>query len=379
LKNALATNRAYRVIEFARLELEPLCNFGLSAKIMTDAAVKIAAVIVNFRTPELVLRCLSALSGERKRLPYLHVVVVDGGSMDGSVDKLSLALRDPLFSDWVSLLPLPINGGFGWANNQAILQLLLHAQPPAYIYMINPDAEIKSGALTALLDEMARYPKAAACGSRLLDHNGRILGAAFRFPSPLREFSRGLRTAGLSRVLGIKDGMIATDTASDVDWVTGASMLLRSAALHEVGLFDDGFFLYFEEVELMWRLRRAGWNIRHVPASCVTHVGGAATGFGIEDDRIPRRMPDYWYRSRRRFFSLCYGRLATVLAGTGWLLGHVLWLIRAMLEHRVDRVPHEGRDFLRLGFVPVNEDFRRSVTTVTSFRSSEPAWMKFGQ
>jgi N-acetylglucosaminyl-diphospho-decaprenol L-rhamnosyltransferase len=180
---------------------------------MTDAAVKIAVVVVNFRTPELVLRCLSALSSEREPLPNLHVVVVDGGSMDGSVDKLTLALRDPLFSDWVSLLPLPINGGFGWANNQAILQVLLSAQPPTYIYMVNPDAEIKSGALTALLDEMTRYPKAAACGSRLLDDNGRILGAAFRFPSPLREFARGIRTAGISRLLGIKDGMIETNTA----------------------------------------------------------------------------------------------------------------------------------------------------------------------
>ena len=346
---------------------------------MTDAAVRIAVIIVNFRTPELVMRCLSALSGERRHLPNVHAVVVDGGSMDGSVDKFSLALRDPLFSDWVSLLPLPINGGFGWANNQAILQVLLQAQPPAYIYMVNPDAEIKSGALMALLEEMMRCPKAAACGSRLLDNNGRILGAAFRFPSPLREFARGLRTARTSRLLGIEDGLIETNSAMDVDWVTGASMLVRSAALHEVGLFYDGFFLYFEEVELMWRLRRAGWNIRHVPASCVTHVGGAATGFGIDDDRGPRRMPIYWYRSRRRFFSLCYGRLATVLAGAGWRLGHVLWLVRALVERRVDKIPFEGRDFLRLGFIPVREDFRRSRTVVTSVRSAEPAWMKFGQ
>lgn len=346
---------------------------------MLEANKNIAIIIVNFRTPELVVRCISALSGERKSLPNLQVVVVDGGSLDDSVDKLRIALMNPRFSGWISLLPLPVNGGFGWANNQAILQLLGRPQPPEYIYLVNPDAEIMPGALTALLDQILRRPRLAACGSRLLDNNGRVLGAAFRFPSPLREFARGLRTAEVSRLLGIKDGMIETNTATDVDWVTGASVLLRSAALREVGLFDDGFFLYFEEVELMWRLQRAGWNICHVPASCVTHEGGASTGVGINDGQFPGRVPEYWYRSRRRFFSLCYGRLGALLAGVFWLLGHALWLVRARAEGRGDRVPCEGRDFLRVGILPMGDDFKRSLTTVDAHRATEPAWMKFGR
>ena len=80
----------------------------------------VAVVTVNYRTPELTKRCIAALAEERRRLPAMRVVVVDGGSADGSAEMLAQALAHSEFADWVEFLPLPINGGFGWANNQAI-------------------------------------------------------------------------------------------------------------------------------------------------------------------------------------------------------------------------------------------------------------------
>jgi len=87
-------------------------------------------VTVNYRTAELTKRCIAAVAKEREKLPLLRAVVVDGGSGDGSAAELAEALAHPDYSDWVEFLPLPINGGFAWANNQAILTLARQPQPP---------------------------------------------------------------------------------------------------------------------------------------------------------------------------------------------------------------------------------------------------------
>jgi N-acetylglucosaminyl-diphospho-decaprenol L-rhamnosyltransferase len=346
---------------------------------MSDTEAGVAVVIVNYRTPDLTLRCIAALARERHAVPGLRAVVVDGGSGNGSANVLRAGLDRPDFADWTQLLELPLNGGFGWANNQAILRLLSGESAPAYIYLLNPDAEIESGALVLLLAELQRFSKAAACGSRLVDEDGRALGSAFRFPSPSHEFARGLRTAAMAKLLGFQESMIYTESSIDADWVTGASVLFRSAALRETGLFDDGFFLYFEEVELMWRLRRAGWSIRHVPASRVVHVGGASTGVGGDAQQRRRRLPDYWHQSRRRFFVLCYGRGRALLAGALWTLGHVLWLARVVLQGRTDVVSNEGRDHLRLGLIPRAHDLCRSAPAWDAVPGAEAAWMQNGR
>jgi N-acetylglucosaminyl-diphospho-decaprenol L-rhamnosyltransferase len=344
--------------------------------VVADNTPDVAAVIVNYRTPELALQCVAALADERVRVPGLRAVVVDGGSGDESAQALRTGLDDPRFVAWTELLALPINGGFGWANNQAILRLFQDNEAPTFIYLLNPDAKIEPGALLLLLAELQAFPKAAACGSRLLDDEGRALGSAFRFPTPLREFARGLRTPKITRRFGFKDTMIDTDAAIEVDWVTGASVLFRSAALRQSGLFDDGFFLYFEEVELMWRLRRAGWSIRHAPASRVLHIGGASTGVGGGAEQRRRRLPDFWHQSRRRFFVLCYGRVCTVFAGAMWLVGHALWLLRVMVGRRADAVANEGCDHLRLGLIPRARDQRRSAPPWNASPGVEAAWMR---
>lgn len=343
---------------------------------MSDINPNVAAVIVNYRTPALSLRCVSALAAERKRLPRLRAVIVDGGSGDGSAEMLRSGLNDARFADWAELLVLPINGGFGWANNQAILRLLQNEGSPDYIYLVNPDAEIQAGALGQLVEQMERFPRAGACGSRLIDHDGRVLGSAFQFPTPLREFARGLRTVAIAQLFGIEAGAWDIEDAAEVDWVTGASVLFRVAALQQTGLFDDGFFLYYEEVELMWRMRRAGWSVRHAPGSRVVHIGGAATGVGTDPAGRHRRLPDYWHHSRRRFFMLCYGRAFTVVAGISWLVGHSLWLVRALVERRADFVPNEGRDHVRLGLIPRPRDFRRSAPAWNSTPGAEPGWAR---
>src|SRR5438270_2581566 len=134
----------------------------------------VAVVTVNYRTPELTKCCIAALAKEREALPRLRAVVVDGGSGDGSAAELADALAHKAFADWVEFLPLPINGGFGWANNQAMLSLARRNEPPEFIHLLNPDTEVMPGAVVRLAEYLQTHPEVAAVGSQLLDPDGSL-------------------------------------------------------------------------------------------------------------------------------------------------------------------------------------------------------------
>ena len=346
------------------------------------ASVDIAVVVVNYRTADLALSCLRAVAFERLALPRLRAIIVDGGSADGSVERLAHALEDPEFASWTSLLALPVNGGFGWANNQAMLLLLNGERPPEYIHLLNPDAILEPGAMLALVRCLHTHPSAAAAGSQLLDPDGSLSGSAFSFPTLRREFARGARTGLIERLLALRRDAEALQEVGEVDWVTGASVLLRASALREVGLFDDGFFLYHEEVELMWRLRRAGWTIMHEPRSRVGHIGGAATGVreGSTNVKIMPRRPAYWYQSRRRFFARSLGQPAASGALALWLAGHLFFRLsrpfrrgaaKTLLAHELrDQWKHARRH---------RSDGVAAVTPATASPGPLPSWMEYAE
>jgi len=136
---------------------------------------RIAAIIVNYRTPNLTIRCLNGLMSERKFLPNLRVIVVDNASGDDSVALLSSTIADQRYAEWVKFVDLPLNGGFGWGNNQAILEVMQKSPRPEAIFLINPDAIIERGALFALVQDMQSRSDAGAIGSQLLMKMGVLL------------------------------------------------------------------------------------------------------------------------------------------------------------------------------------------------------------
>jgi len=341
---------------------------------MTQARdASIAVVIVNYRTPDLTERCLGALKPERALLPKLRAIVVDGGSGDGSAARLVDVATSADYADWVSFLPLPINGGFGWANNQAIQTLAGEAQPPQFIHLLNPDAEVLPGAVAALVEEMIDHPRCGAAGSQLLDEAGRQVGSAFRFPSPGRELIGAAQSEALGRLLGITPLVVRSPTSIEVDWVTGASVMLRGEALRTTGLFDDGFFLYFEEVELMHRMKARGWMVRHVPASRVAHLEGASTGIGSSAE--PRPLPDFWYRSRRRYFALTGGSGTALAADCCWLAGDLMTSLKSLMGRSATGQRPRARDMVRLGLWPRHGDQVPSVPAWGEAPGKPPSWM----
>lgn len=338
----------------------------------------IAIVIVNYRTPDLALGAVAALAGERAAHPDLRVVLVDGGSGDGSAERLEEGIAAHGWDDWVMPLALPINGGFGWANNQAIQRLLQSPSPPDRIHLLNPDTRIEPGAVSRLAAVLDAHPECGAVGSLLLEPDGSPSGSAFSWPTTGTELMRGIKLSIVGRLLRVRPLARLQAGPGEVDWVTGASVMFRAEALRRAGLFDTGFFLYFEELELMWRIARAGWTIRHEPASRVTHVGGASTGVNGSRPTAHRpAMPAYWYASRRRFLALTRGRRGATIASLAWLGGHLAFLARRAIgggrQHAL--IDREARGLLKHGLRPTPADHVPHIARWDDPVDIPPAWM----
>jgi N-acetylglucosaminyl-diphospho-decaprenol L-rhamnosyltransferase len=351
---------------------------------MTQAAQQygsVAVVVVNYRTPDLAIACVRSLAAERASIPGLEVMLVDNASGDGSPDRMRDGLSDLIDSGFMTLLPLPLNGGFGWGNNQALLRLTARPAPPEFVMLLNPDCEIGHGAIQLLLDEMRAHPRCGVAGSQLVNPDGSLSGSAFRFHSIGTEFIRGARISALHRLLGVRPVLIEADRPVDADWVTGAACMFRIDALAEVGLFDDGFFLYFEEVELMHRLQEAGWGARHVPASRVVHIGGAATGVREARAVSAPSVPPFWYQARRRYFARAYGTGTALAAGLAWLAGD--WLAAMLgLFLPARREPNAGADraqFLATGLRATVTDRNPAIVRIGDKVDQPPAWMGFAE
>lgn len=334
--------------------------------------VSVAVVIVNYRTPALTEACLAAIRGERETLPKLRVVVVDGGSADSSAAHLAEIVAQPDYSAWVSFLPLDLNGGFGWANNQAILALARDPQPPEFIHLLNPDTEVSAGAVGYLVQDLMQHPRCGAAGSQLLTQEGKPAASTFRFPSVGRELIGAAQSESLGQLLGVRSTVIQAGERGDIDWVTGASVMFRADALRETGLFDDGFFLYFEEVELMHRLKKRGWSVRHVPDSKVMHIEGASTGAGASVG--PRPMPNYWYRSRRRYFALTGGYAVLLGANLCFLVGRMIALTKHLAGKPRTTTLATAAGVMRCGFLPRRLDAVTSYPTWEDDPGKPPMW-----
>jgi GT2 family glycosyltransferase len=223
-------------------------------------------------------------------------------------------------------------------------------RPPDFIHVLNPDTEVCPGGVTNLVKELQANSRCGAAGSQLLTSDGKAAASAFRFPSPGREFIGAAQSDVIGRALGIPGIVVASQGGQEVDWVSGASVMFRAQALQETRLFDDGFFLYFEEVELMYRLRARGWSVWHAPASRVVHIEGAATGLG--PPAVDRCLPPYWYRSRRRYFELTGGSAVLMAANLSSLAGQAMTGVKRIVGRPPASRSYRAGDLLRHGFWP---------------------------
>ena len=285
-------------------------------------------IIVNYRTPALALECLRALGAQRAALRGGRAVVVDNRSDDGSVAALAAAIESEGWSDWVELLPMPRNGGFAYGNNAGLGRARELDPAFAVAILLNPDAVVDAGCVAALCAFIEAHPDVGIAGASISSPEGRLERSAHRWPSPLGELEGAAQLGPLSRAL--RAHAVSSELPHEAvrcDWVSGACFAIRREVLDAVGPLDEGYFLYFEEVDFCRRARLAGWACAYVPQARVVHHEGAATGIRMGR----RRRPAYWYASRRRFFVKAYGRRGLVASDVLWALGRASLVLRRAL------------------------------------------------
>jgi N-acetylglucosaminyl-diphospho-decaprenol L-rhamnosyltransferase len=308
-------------------------------------------VILNYRTADLTIECLRSLVDQVRELPAVEVVVTDNASGDGSAEKIAALIAAENMSSWARCEPLPINGGYAYGNNAAIRSALARPNPPEFVLLLNPDTVALPHAVSELLAFMQAHPECAIAGSRLEDHEAVAYCSAFNFPTAWSELDRGLQLGLVTRLLRNRTVQRPIPSeACEVDWVAGASMMVRRSVFETVGLIDEAYFLYFEEVDFLLRAKRAGFRTFYVPTSRVIHHVGASTGVSNEK-QTPRRIPTYWFDSRRRYLVKNHGAVHAALADSAFLMGYFLRRLRGLARAKPGRgdPPHMVSDYLKNG------------------------------
>lgn len=302
-------------------------------------ASRVLVVIVNYRSAPWAVECLRSLVPEIAAHPGARAVVVDNCSPDDSVAVLRAAIRDEGWSAWATLMRSTINGGFVHGNNLAIGPALRAPQPPDVIWLLNPDTRVRPGAMAAMLAFLAAHPQVGILGSGLDEGDGQPWPYAFRFPSAWSELEQGARLGLLTRLLqGKVVARRMPEQPTRVDWVPGASMMVRRQVFESAGLMDDDYFLYFEETDFCLQAKRAGWSCWYLPQARVVHVAGQSTGVTAKKAEATP-LPDYWFESRRRYFVKNHGRLYAIVADLLWMGGFALWRLRRRLQRKADTDP----------------------------------------
>lgn len=293
---------------------------------------RLLTVLLNWRTPQMTLQAaeaaLTALDGIDGAL-----VIVDNASGDGSEQVMADAVRA---RGWdrgpqaVRVLQSGRNGGFGAGNNFGIRAGLPDGSLPDYVYILNSDAFPAPDAIRALLTHLETHPDVGFAGSFIHGPDGVPHRTAFRFPSVAGEFEAQLRFGPVSRLL--RRHIVAQpipQATTRVDWLAGASLMMRRSVLDRIGLFDETFFLYFEETDLCRRAALAGWPTDYVVESRVTHIGSVSTGM-----KTWQRIPGFWLDSRWHYFVTNHGRAYAVAATLAAVAGGVLWRARLLIQRK---------------------------------------------
>ena len=302
---------------------------------------EVSVSIVNAGNRDLLLGCLESLEGQ-----HVEIVVLDNASEDGSVD----AIRER-FPD-VRVIAQEFRAGFG-ANHNTVIR----ATSGRYVYLLNEDTTSDDWGFARMVAYLDAHAEVAALGPRLVYPNGRQQASAWRFPTPLWS---AVSTATLGRI-----GIVQSRGTAQrrVDWLTAAALMLRRSALDEVGLFDEGFFMYAEETDLQFRLARAGYEAHWFPEVTIVHHVGASTA------AVPERRINETWRSRHRYWRKHHSRAGARMAALATGAQYAVRAALAPVARRGDpglgpRMRLHARDSLRVdgpGLRELAEEWNRRL------------------
>jgi hypothetical protein len=302
--------------------------------------VRLTVVIVNYRTPLLVNECAACLKAWPAQDVTMRIVVVDNDSRDGSPAIIQAAHPD------ITVIEAGGNLGFARANNLALRTL-----DSGYALLINSDALVDPGTLNGMIEALESDDTIGVVGPRVVNvEDGADQDYPHRFPTVIEMVRRAAR--GPQYPARDQRGPV------EIERIHGACLMTRASVLHQVGLLDEDFFMYDEDVDWCVRVRQAGWRLLLLPDIRVRHYGGKSSGrrpsgrrAGAPPSETSLRMRYELRRSRYRLYRKHRGTLETVLlkllTDAALLLDSALWLARALLS------PERGATERRTGVAAV--------------------------
>ncbi len=309
--------------------------------------IDISVIIVNWNVRELLRRCLASVIESCKKDAgfQTEIIVIDNASSDDSVGTVEQEFPQ------VRLVRNACNLGFTSANNQGI-----RLSSGRYLLLLNPDTEVRDSAISVQGQYLDSNPAVAVVGPQLMNADGSVQSSRRRFPTVITAF---IESTVLQRYLGglpvirryyFEDK--PDNFVQEVDWLVGACLMVRREAIEQVGSLDEDFFMYFEELDLCYRLKKARWKIVYLPEAQVVHYYGQSS----EKDLPHRHI--YFNDSKCKFFRKHYGPATAIMLrwfllgtyifqiveeGLKWLLGRK----RLLRRNRIDLLMRVVRSGLR--------------------------------
>jgi len=263
--------------------------------------IGLSILIISWNTKEFLLSCIRAVSETEGRISR-EIIVIDNGSQDGSVSEVKRVFPS------VHVIQNEENLGFSKAVNQG-----LQEASGRYVLLLNPDTQVKHGAIEQLVSFMEGCPDAGVAGAQLLNDDGSKQNSIANFPSLTTELlNKSLLRWLFPKKFPGKERNYPEPV--EVDSVIGACVMVRRTALEQVGLLDEDYFLFLEETDWCYRMKRAGWKVYHVPQAEVYHFQGKSAGTARKRARVE------FYRSRYHFFKKNRGHFQRFILLTGLMI-----------------------------------------------------------
>lgn len=296
--------------------------------------MKLLVVITSYRAKDLTLACLHSLAGETAANPGMKVGVCDNGNDDDTEEFLNEAIVRNGWRDWAYVIRVAPNRGFAGGSNVILNDALASGADYDYFMLLNADTIVRPGAIRTMLETAEARPEAGIVGPKIVGIEGDQQVSCFRYISPLGEIVRAAGTGLITKLLKSHEAPIhAWEDAAAPQWTSFCCALIRREVIDAIGVLDEGYFLYFDDVDYCRAARNAGWGILHQPGAVVVHYEGKSNPV-VENAAGRKRLPAYWYRSRSWYFRKFYGRAGLLAANLCWYAGRAISLAREAVGNK---------------------------------------------
>lgn len=299
---------------------------------------RLCVVIINYRTPDLTIDCINSI------YPQIDpdkdaIVIVDNFSGDDSIEIINHNIKKCGLGGYTTIIQAPQNNGFSYGNNIGI-----KAIDADFYLLTNSDTIFCPKSINELLYASENYTS-AIIGPRLEFPNGESQVSCFRFISPVAELINSAQTGIITRYLmKYNVPLPVSSTSCAPDWISFACVLIPKIIFDRIGLMDEGYFMYYEDIDFCQRSRRAGFDIMYCPSAHVVHLQGKSSDVN-EKIIKKKRLPGFYYKSRSRYYLKFFGNMGLLLANLFWVSGRLISLCKEIILPKREKAAYSYQFF----------------------------------